>query len=437
MIDVKKVPSVSTEIPGPESRKLLQKQAEMETMTVTYPGSFPIAIRRAKNSVIEDVDGNSFIDWVSGISVLNLGHNDAIREAVKKQLDDIWHALEIPTEARIDFLESLRNSFPSGMRNYRSMFGISGADACETAINIAHEVHSGQHSTMVFEGAYHGVTGGIAAATAGTKYRKTQYSRGFDVIRVPYPYKMWYDYDTSDIISSMRRIVTDPEAGYTAPDSVLVEPILGEGGYVVSPDGFLKAVREFCDEFDLTMIVDEVQTGLGRTGKMWAFQWENIQPDIVCISKSIGGGIPVSVIYYRDDYDRELPKPFHLGTYRANPLALAAGKYMLEEVPKHLDRVRSDGKDLLKGFGSIDSPYIGEVRGKGFMIGVEMVENGKPLTGDKVLGMKHNLLRNGLMMHTCGHFSNVFRYMGALNIPQELNSRGLEIFSNVVGEMKV
>lgn len=404
----------------------------MESKTVIYPDSFPIAIKRAENSLIEDLDGNIFIDWVSGVGVLNLGYNSNIRNAIKDQLDNIWHALEIPTETRINFLETLRKSFPANMRNYKTIFGISGADACETAINIAHAVRNKNAATIAFEGAYHGISGGIISATAGSKYRNAVYSDGFKIIRVPYPYKLWYGYDTPDIISMMKKIMDDDESGYEKPDSVIVEPIQGEGGYIVPPDGFLKAIREFCDDYDLTMIVDEVQSGVGRTGKMWAFEYENITPDIVCVSKSIGGGLPVSLVYYREDYDKKLPKPFHMGTYRANPLALAAGITVINEVPRYLDRVVKNGDDMINKFRKIDSDLIGEVRGKGYMIGIELIENNRPMNAEKVMQIKHRLLENGLLMHTCGHWGNVFRYIGALNMQEELIDTGINIFDEVL-----
>lgn len=425
-------PSVKTEVPGPLSRALLEEQKIYETSTVTYPSAFPFAIKRAENSLIEDMDGNVFIDWVAGISVLNYGFSDIIKEAVKKQMDLTWHALEIPTDARINFLKAFRNSFPSNMQDYKAVFGISGSDACETAINLAHSIRKRKAPTIAFEGAYHGVSGAIISSTSGNKYKKSFYGTGFETIRVPYPYTVWQDLNENVIFDQLDRIMKDPEAGYDRPDSVIVEPVQGEGGYVVPPDGFLKNVRKFCDENDLTMIVDEVQTGMGRTGKMWGFEWENIKPDIVCASKSIGGGIPISVVYYRGDYDEKLPTPFHMGTFRANPLAMAAGTELLKKIPESLDRVNTLGQQLKKSFSAIESDYIRDVRGKGFMIGVEMEENGKPMNSTKVTELKHSFLRNGLMMHTCGHYSNVFRYMGALNIPEVLNEKGLDIFETVV-----
>jgi 4-aminobutyrate aminotransferase-like enzyme len=427
-----KIPLIRTAIPGPESKRILSEQAELETQSVIYPKSFPIAIKRARGSVIEDADGNFLIDWISGICVLNLGHSELIRDAVTNQLKKIWHTLEIPTETRIEFLKELRNSFPSGMqKGYKTMFGISGGDACEAAMNLAHEASGLRASTIAFEGAYHGVHGGIISATAGRNYKSPVFSSGMNVVRAPYPYEMWYDYDTADTLSFLEKVVNDPEAGYDRPDSLIVEPIQGEGGYIVPPIGFLKILREFCDKHGIIMIVDEIQSGLGRTGKMWGFEWDSIKPDIVCVSKSIGGGIPVSLVYYKEEYDTKLPTPFHLGTFRANALALAAGTALLRELPKYLDQVSKRGQDLRKRFSSIGSPLIGDVRGRGFMIGVELVNRKeKPLEKTKMMSIKHDMLENGLFMHTCGHFGNVFRFMGALNIPDEYLDAGTQIFEN-------
>lgn len=144
----------------------------------------------------------------------------------------------------------------------------------------------------------------------------------------------------------------------------------------------------------------------------------------------------MSVIYYKKDYDKLLPTSFHLGTYRANPLAMAAGKVVLNQIPSQLERVREKGKSLLKQFESIDSNFIGETRGKGFMVGIEMIENGKPMDVTKVFSLKQGLLQKGLMMHTCGHYGNVFRFMGALNIPDKLLDKGQEIFGKVIEGVK-
>ena len=426
-IDIAKVPYIRTPIPGPKSLELLSEQRKYETASVTYPKSFPIGIKSMVDSIIEDVDGNLFIDWLTGISVLNLGYSEFIREAVKEEMESTWHALEIPTEARIEFLKALRSSFPANMQNYKTIFGISGADACETAVNLAHAVSGKDAHTIVFEGAYHGVSGGIISATYEGKYKAGNNSPGFKVIRSPYPGVLWENYSVGDVIDYIQTAIREKVV-----DSLLVEPVLGEGGYVVPPDGFLKALRKLCDENNLIMIVDEIQSGMGRTGKMWAFEHDGIKPDIVCIGKSVGGGIPMSLIYYRDDYDEKLPTPFHLGTYRANPLALAAGREVLKRTPAVLDSVKERGKYLLKAFGDIDSDVIAQVRGKGFMIAIELGKNERPVDSNAMAKYKKLLIENGLIMHTCGHYGNTFRFMGALNIDQKLLDTGVQIFEKVV-----
>lgn len=427
MLGVKNVPYIRTAIPGPESSKILKEQAIYETESVIYPKNFPIAIKTMKDSIIEDVDGNTFIDWLTGISVLNLGYADFIKDAINNQLNSTWHALEIPTETRINFLKEVRKHFPSNMQNYKTIFGISGADACEIAVNIAHTVSGKNASTIVFEGAYHGVSGGIISATYENKYKNGNNSEGFKVIRAPYP-GIFYENNTLEfVIEYVKKIMEESNV-----DSLLVEPILGEGGYVVPPEGFLKAMKKLCDENNVIMIVDEVQSGMGRTGKMWAFEHEDIKPDIVCVGKSIGGGVPLSIVYYREDYDSRLPSPFHLGTYRANPLALAAGTEVLKRTPAILESVVKRGNKLLKQFSEIDSEVIAQVRGKGFMIGIELGSDNKPLDSKTMSKYKLEMLRNGLVMHTCGHAGNTFRFMSALNIDDKLLDTGVQIFAKVI-----
>ena len=228
-----KIPLVRTEIPGEKSRRILSEQKELETATAIYPISFPIAIKRAQDSVIEDADGNFLIDWFTGICVLNLSHSDLISKAVAKQLSKVWHTLEIPTEIRIEFIKELLKSFPSNMKNYKTMFGISGADACETAMNLAHTISRERASTIAFEGAYHGIYGGVIGATAGRHYKIPVSTSGMSVVRAPYPYEKWYDYDTNDTLSFLDKVVKNPYAGYEKPDSLIVEPIEGEGGCIV------------------------------------------------------------------------------------------------------------------------------------------------------------------------------------------------------------
>ncbi len=425
--------------PGPRSRELLADQARWETDAVGYPHYFPIAPKVAQGSTIEDVDGNRFIDWMAGISVLNLGHrHPRLVAALEEQSRAIWHALELPTEARIRFLKELRDVLPGTLRNHaRIFFSVTGGDCIETAVNLA-DFAQGKRGTVAFSGAYHGVHGGVVHLTSGRRYHSTTSFGGGTVVRVPYPdpYRpvLGADKGAAGTIAYLENLVNDPHSGVDAISSVLVEPILGEGGYVVPPDDFLPSLREFCDRHGILLIADEVQTGLGRTGRMWAVEHSGVTPDILCIAKTIGGGIPLAVVAYRDDLVRELPRGFHLGTYRANPLALAVGAETLELLKEGdlLDRTRHRGPQLLQKFQGLADrhPAVGSVRGRGFMIGVEFVRDRRSRLawGDGARSMRSALLARGVLMHTCGAWDQVLRFMAPLTIEDELLERGVAAF---------
>ncbi|HYA58338.1 MAG TPA: aspartate aminotransferase family protein [Thermoplasmata archaeon] len=433
--------------PGPRSRQLLDEQARLETDAIGYPHYFPIAPKVAQGATIEDVDGNRFIDWVSGISVLNLGHrHPRLVAALEEQAREIWHALELPTEARIRFLRELEESLPPGMRHRsRIFFTVTGGDAIETAVNLADHVTKSR-GTVAFSGAYHGVHGGVVHLTGARRYHATTSFPGGSVIRVPYPdpYRpvLGADRGAAGTISYLEHLVNDPASGVDSISSVLVEPILGEGGYVVPPDDFLPSLREFCDRHGILLIADEVQTGLGRTGRMWAVEHSKVTPDILCMAKTIGGGIPLSVVAYRADLVRELPRGFHLGTYRGNPLALALGAETLKILREGdlIDRTRVRGEQLLDRFRALAArhPSIGDVRGRGFMIGVEFVHDrsSRRPWGERAKAMRAALLARGVLMHTAGAWDQVLRFMAPLVIEDELLERGLAAFEDALESLE-
>ncbi|HEV8049319.1 MAG TPA: aminotransferase class III-fold pyridoxal phosphate-dependent enzyme, partial [Thermoplasmata archaeon] len=237
-------PRIRTPPPGPRSRALLTDQARLETDAVVYSKYFPVALASAQGSTVEDVDGNRFIDWVAGVSVLNLGHrHPAMAAALAEQAGKIWHALELPTEARIAFLKAFVDALPGGLRGHaRVLFTVTGGDAVETAVNLADHA-KGRHGTVVFSGAYHGVHGGAANLTSGRRYHRTTSFHGGTMVRVPFPdpYRPVLgspDDLTNATIRYLEHLANDPHSGVDEMSSVLVEPILGEGGYVVPPDDF-------------------------------------------------------------------------------------------------------------------------------------------------------------------------------------------------------
>lgn len=410
-----------------------------------YSKAFPFAIDSAKGATIKDVDGNLYIDWIAGICVLNLGHNNpSVNAAVREQMDRIWHALEIPTSSRIDFMEKVNSVMPASLRDHsRFLFTVTGADACEAAISLAKHV-TGKRTMIAFEGAYHGVHQGIVSLTSSRKYLQTSGTVRIGVVHLPYPYSYRFPFPAEKgdegkvVLRYLEHLLVDEHSGVDDPAGIIVEPVLGEGGYVVPPEDFLPGLREIADKFQIPLIIDEVQTGFGRTGKFWGCELTGTKPDIMCISKSVGAGLPLSLIAYREDYDETVPEAFHLGTYRGNPVAMAAGAASIEYIKREnlLSRVTSLGEKAKSRFEKIasSSNKIGEVRGVGFMIGNEVVDSKQTRAPSKDLAVKarRTMFENGLLMHTCGHFGNVLRFMAPLVISENLLDRGLGIYENAV-----
>lgn len=439
-------PRIIVTPPGPKSKEILAKQELLETRATIYPKAFPMAIDSARGAIIKDVDGNLYVDWVSGICVLNLGHNNpAVTSAVETQIRKIWHALEIPTEVRIEFLERIHSVLPGPIKGHaKVLFTVTGGDACEAAISLAKRV-TGKKTIIAFGGSYHGVHQGIVSLTSSRHYLDYSGAARSAVFHLPFPYTYRFPFPvekTGDeakvVLRYLENLIEDEHSGLDDPAGIIVEPIQGEGGYVVPPTDFLPGLREIADRFQIPLIIDEVQTGFGRTGRFWGCEITGTTPDIMCISKSVGAGIPLSLVAYREEYDRLLPEGFHLGTYRANPLALAAGTASIDYLTSSdvLERVQKLGADLLQEFGRIGeaSRVVGDVRGVGFMIGNEIVSSKERRIPSKEIAvrMRRNMFENGLLMHTCGHYANVLRFMAPLTIQEELLQKGLEIYEHSV-----
>jgi len=445
-LSFEEAPRITVKPPGPKSKELLAKQSTLETKAVVYSKAFPIGIDSAKGSTIKDVDGNLFIDWISGICVLNLGHNNPIiTAAVKSQIERIWHALEIPTEARIHFFEKLHSVLPGTLRgNAKILTTVTGADACEAAISLAKHV-TGRSTIVAFGGSYHGIHQGIVSLTSSRHYLESAHIIRSGVFHLPYPYSYRFPLPVERsgdegkvILRYLEELIVDEHSGLDQPAGILVEPVQGEGGYIVPPNDFLPGLREIADRFQIPLIIDEVQTGFGRTGKFWGCEVTDTPPDIMCVSKAVGAGIPFSLIAYKKEYDETVPEAFHLGTYRGNPLAMAAGAASIDYIRNEnlLNHVSSLGEKAKTKFAEIaaSSKNVGEVRGLGFMIGNEIVESKQTKTPSKqtAVRMRRDMFENGLLMHTCGHYGNVLRFMAPLVISENLLDRGLEIYAKAV-----
>ena len=448
-LSIENAPLLKTKIPGLKSKEFLDIQDTLETSSRSYTSFFRFAIDYGKGSTVVDMDGNVFIDWFGGVSVLNLGHgHPAVMSALKSQVEKITHITEVPTEARIKYLKTLNSVLPGKMKNNSKVhMTVTGADACEAAVSLA-RYNSKKPTIIAFSGSYHGIAGGIVGATSNYHYRDYAGFSSQNYVYAPYPYPYRFSSKTNpediskEVVERIVEMIRDPYSGVPPVGGIIVEPVQGEGGYIVPPDDFLPMLRETCDEHSIPLIIDEVQSGIGRTGKLWASEYQNVTPDIMCISKSIGGGIPISSIVYRKDFD-QIPKAFHLGTYRGNPLGMAAGAAILDIVKdeQFLERVRSKGRYLLKRFREIqgNSSIIGDVRGRGFMVANEIVTNKQDKTpGTELAGkIRESLFNKGLLMHTCGHYGNAMRFMAPLTIEDDLLDTGISLFQEAIKETEV
>lgn len=443
-------PKIVVKPPGPNAKKLLEKQKQLDSRAVFYPLVVPTAWEEGRGATLKDVDGNFYIDFFAGVAVLAVGHsNPVVVEVVKKQAEKIIHALDIPTPQRIELIEKLIEIAPGNLKgNAKVLFGgPTGSDAVEAAIKLA-RFNTKRRAIIAFEGSYHGMTAGALAVT-GKKSFKTGYSTLMpDVHFAPYAYcyrcvfgKTFPECDFQ-CVKYVDHILEDPDAGIAEPAAVIVEPVQGEGGIIVPPKGYLSELKKTCEKNNVLLIVDEIQSGFARTGKMFACEHDNVTPDIMPIAKAVGGiGLPLAGIVLRKELDTWEPGG-HVGTFRGNVLACAAGlagiKFMLDN--NLADHASKLGGHMLKRLNEIaeQSKYAGEARGKGLMCAIEFVEDKKTKKPavEFVKKVQTKCLERGIVVWKAGHWPNVIRFLPPLVITRDLVDKGLDIFSEAVKEVE-
>ena len=436
-------PLIKVAPPGPKSKEYLDYQSLHEGAAVSYPKGMPMAIRRAKGATVEDVDGNLYIDFFGGAGVMNVGHsNPEVIEAASEQLVDLTHSLDIPNPARKTLVEVLVSLLPESL-NKLFFGGPTGSDAVEVAMKLA-KYNTRRIPMIAFEGAYHGMSAGALSLSSGLGFKEDFLPLVPEVHFVPYAYcyrcALGKKPDTCDLDCAkyLEHILGNPHSGVGKPAAVIVEAIQGEGGSIVPPDEFLPEIREICSRHDVLMIVDEVQAGLCRTGKMFAFEHTGVIPDIVTLSKGLGGaGFPISCVAYKAKLDT-WPQGKHIGTFRGNVIAYAAGRAALNFMVKNnlTDHTLSLGNSMLSWLREIEkeSNIVGESRGKGLMLGAELVldkdsKEPAPELANRVRTFCH---RRGLMIEIGGHYSNVARFLPPLVLTEELALKGIEIFEDAI-----
>ncbi|WP_334073906.1 MULTISPECIES: diaminobutyrate--2-oxoglutarate transaminase [Paenibacillus] len=420
--------------------RYLQSQQERESSARSYPRRIPIVIAEAEGIYVRDMDGKVYYDCLAGAGTLALGHNHPVVIGAMRELFDQkapLHTLDLTTPLKERFVDELFASLPSSFaRNARIQFcGPTGGDAVEASIKLM-KTATGRRSVMSFHGGYHGSTH-AAMSLSGTLGQKERVAGLMpDVHFLPYPYAYRCPFgvggDETQRLSLryIENVLRDPESGIVPPAAMIVEPVQGEGGSIPAPPGWLTELRRITKERDIPLIVDEVQTGFGRTGKLFAFEHAGIEPDAVVLSKAIGGSLPLSVVVYHERYDVWKPGA-HIGTFRGNQLAMAAGLASLRYIKERElhERARLLGERLLERLGSLAERErcIGDVRGLGLMIGVEIIdENGEPdrlghipAAPRLAAQIQRECLRRGLILEVGGRNSSVMRFLPPLIVTEE------------------
>jgi len=437
---------IVTAIPGPNSTELAKRKVAAVSSGVGV--TMPVFAARASGGILEDVDGNRFIDLGSGIAVTTIGNSSPrVVEAVREQVSEFTHTCftVTPYEGYLAVAEHLNRLTPGSFEKRSALFN-SGAEAVENAVKIA-RIHTGRSAVVAFDHAYHGRTN----LTMGLTAKSMPYKSGFgpfapEVYRAPmsYPYRdglIDKEWATNGELAAERALtVIDKQIGAANLAAIIIEPVQGEGGFIVPAPGFLPALRAWCSDNGVVFIADEVQSGFARTGAMFACEDEGIEPDMIITAKGIAGGMPLSAVTGRAEI-MDAPHAGGIGgTYCGNPLACAAALATIETIEtdglleraKQIERLMKDRLGRLQA----DDDRIGDVRGRGAMIAVELVKSGTAEPDpDLTKALCSSAHAQGLIVLSCGTFGNVVRFLPPLSISDELLNEGLDVMAGILANL--
>lgn len=433
---------VTAQLPGPKAAALLARRAK--TIPSAIKCAYPVVIERGQGAMVEDVDGNRFVDWIGGVGVLNIGYSHPeVVEAVKAQADDYFHGMFniVTHKGYVELSEKLSACTPVIGDRKKAFFANSGAEAVENAVKLA-KAFTGRPNIIVFSGAFHGRTMLTMAMTAKKLYATGMGPFPDGVYRAEFPYLYRKPAGMSEqaaipyYISKLEEVFEQcSPAQHVA--ALVIEPVQGEGGFIPVPLEWIKAVRSICDKHGILLIADEIQTGFGRTGRLFASEyWKEAgaMPDIVTAAKSIAAGVPLSAIIAREEIMEAAPPSTIGGTFCGNPLACAAGLKVLEIMQRDRlpDRALEIGKTVADRYLVWKEKYeaVGDVRGIGSMLGIEFVKDkaGKEPNPGLVSRLVAEAANRGLMIESAGTHNNVIRFLAPLVISDAQLKAGLDIF---------
>ena len=432
-----------TAIPGPKSAELIKRRGE--AVSASLGTAFPVFIDHAAGAIIVDVDGNSILDLGAGIAVLNVGHSqNRVADRVKTQIDAFSHTcfMVVPYTGYVEVCEALNRLTPGKFKKKSALFN-SGAEALENAVKIARS-YTKRSAVIVFEHGYHGRTNLTMAMTAKNMPYKDSFGPfAPEIYRMPMAYPFRWNGDQSKCAQEALDMVIhkiEKEIGVKNVAAIVIEPIQGEGGFVVPPKGFLPGLVNFSKENGIVFIADEVQTGFGRTGKMFASEDENIEPDLITTAKGIAAGLPLSGVTGR----AEIMDSIHLsglgGTYGGNPIACAAALGAIEviEQDKLVERANKIGQIMHDALTAMMKKYsiIGEVRGRGAMQAIELVKPGTTEPNPEALtAIIKYCTSKGVLILSAGTYANVVRLLPPLVIEEDLLRDGLAVLDEALASV--
>lgn len=431
----------------------ITRQDSTESNARSYPRKFPFALAKARGSWIEDVEGNKYLDFLCGAGTLALGHNDP--EINQAMVDLITsnaplHTLDLTTPVKDEFVHTLLDLLPLELKNNAKIqfCSPSGTDATDAALKLC-KTATGRSSIIAFGGGYHGMGHGALACTGNLAAKEKVNALMPDVHFFPFPYSYRCPFaiggeDGIDAACAyFERTLKDPESGITKPAAVIIESIQGEGGVIPAPIKFLQTIRRVTKELDIPLIVDEIQCGIGRSGKFFAFEYADIVPDVILLSKAIGGTQPMAVVVYNKKLDKWM-QGAHTGTFRGNQLAMKAGTVVMNRVSNadFLAEVTKKGNYIEKRLIELKSKVsiIGDVRGKGLMLGIEFVNpkgtidsiGSFPASGEVAAEVQYKCFEKKLVVEKGGRNGSVMRCLCALNISDDDLVKAIDIFEEVV-----
>jgi len=414
-------PRILGPLPGPRSKAWLER--DHRVMSPSYTRAYPLVVRSARGAMVEDMDGNRFLDFTAGIAVTNVGHSHPkVVKAIARQSrrlihmsgTDFYYAPQVRLAERL--VEATPGAFPK-----RVFFTNSGAESVEAALKLS-RIHTARPRVMAFLRSFHGRTYGALSLSASRPIHR----KGFSPMLAGVHHARFNDLDS---VHALFKTVCPPDE----TSAIFVEPIQGEGGYIVPDPDFLPGLRAICDEHGILLVLDEIQSGFGRTGKMFASEHWGVAGDIVCLAKGIANGLPLGAIVARADV-MNWPSGSHASTFGGNPVSCAAALASLRLIEKKYRRNAAErGEQLMEGLRRITSglPIIREVRGKGLMIGVEIQSQ----TGEPAPGLRDRIIdaafHKGLLLLPCG--PSTVRFCPPLCLTARQVEIGLELFGEALG----